>query len=162
MKREKEINKKENKISTLFSNNKNLENTTMKVEITKTYKIGETTFSTIQEANIHILKELYNQGLEEILKNPDTFVQALKAATNQNSNPERNLGGTGNMREIQQILEKQQYLISRHHSQWPVYIVVTPEKEQKIFRFTGKVRELHQLVLTIGIEEIISKYSYKL
>ena len=170
MKRKKE-NKIENKNSKIFSqiffsnkiNNKR-ENSMKNIEISRTYKIGELTFSTLEEANIHILKSIYDTGLEEILKDPNTFITALRAVTNPNSNPEKVTShpGSGNMRDIQKILEKDGYLISRHHEHWPVYILVTPEKEKKVFRYTGKVHELHQLVLEIGIEEIAAKYSHKL
>ena len=171
MKRKNLENKIENKNSKIFSNiffsnkiNNKRENISMKnIEISKSYKIGELTFSTLEEANLHILKSIYDTGLEEILKDPNTFITALRAVTNP-GNPEKVTShpGSGNMRDIQKILESQGYLISRHHEHWPVYILVTPEKEKKVFRYTGKVHELHQLVLEIGIEEIAAKYSHKL
>ena len=150
----------------LFSNKILRENKKImkNIEISKSYKIGDLTFDSLESANRYILKSLFDSGLEEIIKNPENFITALRSVTNPNSNPEKVTShpGSGNMRDIQKILEKDGYLISRHHEHWPVYILVTPEKEKKVFRYTGKVHELHQLVLQIGIEEIAAKYSHRL
>ena len=136
----------------------------MKVEIQKTYKIGENTFSSLEEANKFLLEEIYNSGLEEILKNPNNFIQALKTVINPGNPEKTTYSNTGKptLKEIQEYLRNQGYKISRHEKFWPVYEILTPEKEEKIIRYTGKVHELHSLILEIGIEEVISKYTHKL
>ena len=171
MKREKEIkNSKKleiNKISENFFLNKNLrEKNSMKLEISKTYRIGENTFSSLEEANLFILTNLYNEGLEAIIANPTSFSEALRAVTNPSAIPQ----GTsvskpsdgGNMRDIQETLRKEGYRIGRHEKFWPVYEVTRNDGTLAAFRFTGKVWELYNLICEVGIEEVISKYSYNL
>ena len=173
MKRENlEIKNISNKIeinnisNNFFSNKINKREKIMKLEISKTYKIGENTFSSLEEANLFILTSLYNEGLEAIIANPTAFTEALRAVTNPSAIPQ----GTsvskpsdgGNMRDIQERLRGEGYRISRHEKFWPVYEVTRPDGTLGVFRFTGKVWELYNLICEVGIEEVISKYSYKL
>ena len=153
-------------ISNNFFLNKINKRESMKLEVTKSYKIGENTFSSLEEANLFILNSLYEAGLESIIANPTAFTEALRAVTNPSAIPQ----GTsvskpsdgGNMRDIQERLRGEGYRISRHEKFWPVYEVTKPEGTLAAFRFTGKVWELYNLICEVGIEEVISKYSYKL
>ena len=161
-----------NNISNNFFLNKNLRENSMKnIEISKSYKIGELTFSTLEEANLYILKSIYDSGLEEIIRNPENFVTALRAVTNPNSNPGKstsNLGKQPDLADISKYLkENENITITRLSSttksakDWPVYIVISPDST-RAFRYTKKVHELYYEILKIGIEKIISQYSYKL
>jgi hypothetical protein len=176
MKREKlEINKNSkkleiNNISNILFSNKNNKRITMKLEVTKTYKIGDLTFESLEAANLHILKSIYDTGLEEIIRNPENFITALRAVTNP-GNPEKstsNLGKQPDLSDISKYLKEKENITitrlsttTRKASDWPVYIAISP-LSTRAFRYTGKVHQLYYEILETSIEEIISKYSYKL
>ena len=176
MKRKNLENKIENKNSKIFSNNFfsnkiNRENTTMKLEISKSYKIGDLTFDSLESANLHILKSIYDSGLEEIIKNPENFITALRTVTN-TGNPGKstpNLGKQPDLSDISKYLKENENITitrlsstTRKAADWPVYITISPESMPRAFRYTGKVHELYYEILETSIETIITKYSYKL
>ena len=177
MKRENlEINKNSKKLeinnisNILFSNKILRENNTMKLEISKSYKIGDLTFDSLEAANIHILKSIYDSGLEEILKNPENFLSALRAVTNP-GNPGKstpNIGKQPDLSDISKYLKENENITitrlsstTRKAADWPVYIAISPEST-RAFRYTGKVHQLYYEILETSIETIITKYSYKL
>ena len=101
--------------------------------------------------------------LESILANPVGFTEAL---INHSATPHITLNSKSsyesNMEDIQKILGREGYRISMHEKLSSVYEVTRPDRTQRIFRFGGKVWELFNLICEVGIEEVISKYSYKL
>ena len=178
MKRENlEINKNSkkleiNNISNIFFSNKNSrENTnTMKIEVTQKFIINEKEFSSREEASRYILEEIYKQGLEYIIQNPENFLSALREVTNP-GNPEKSsvqIGIKPTLADISKYLKEKENLVitrlsisTQKAADWPVYIIISPDSS-RAFRYTKKVHELYYEILEIGIENIISKYSYKL
>ena len=174
MKRKKLQNKIENKNSKIFSNiffsNKNSrENTnTMKIEVTQKFIINEREFSSREEASRYILEEIYKQGLEYIIQNPENFISALREVTNP-GNPEKSqkisVTEKKNMKDINKFLQSKNYEITRlsdttkSAADWPVYILTSPENIFT-FRYTSPVFQLYLDLEKFGIEFIVQKYKY--
>ena len=142
-----EINFFENKI---FNSNKklSLETKTMEVKITKTYKVGDKEFSSIEAVNQYAAEQTVQSylacGVDYIIDHSADFVKNLKILKGIKYS---NVGiGKGNLKDINEHLEKQGSCLVRKPLDWPVYVVNTPSESFTI-RFTGKVWELHGMIV---------------
>ena len=137
----------ENKI---FNSNKklSLETKTMEVKITKTYKVGDKEFSSIEAVNQYAAEQTVltylNKGVDHVIENSAEFIKSLKILKGIKYS---NVGtGKGNLKDINEHLEKQGSCLVRKPLDWPVYVVNTPSESFTI-RFTGKVWELHSMIV---------------
>ena len=140
-----EIKNSENKI--LFSNKIVME-TNMEVKVTKTYKVGNLEFSSIEAVQQHVAKETVMaylaEGVDHVIENSAEFIKQLKILSGIKYS---NVGSNkGNLKDINEYLERHGSNLVRSALDWPVYTVNTPYESFTI-RFTGKVWELHSLIV---------------
>ena len=149
MKRKKinsEIKFSENKI---FDSNKKLSlETNMEVKVTKSYKVGNLEFSSLEAVNQYAAEQTVltylNKGVDHVIENSAEFIKSLKILKGIKYS---NVGtGKGNLKDINEHLEKQGSCLVRKPLDWPVYVVNTPSESFTI-RFTGKVWELHSMIV---------------
>jgi hypothetical protein len=146
----------ENKISennsTTFQIKKVME-TKMEIKAAKSYKVGDKEFSTLEAANSYVaqfaVEAMLNEGVDHIIENSETFIKNLKALAGiKYSNT-----GKGNLKDINDHLEKQGSSVVRSTVDWPVYTINTPS-ESFVIRFVGKVWELHAMIVNQGIDSL--------
>jgi hypothetical protein len=140
------------KINFTFQIKKVME-TKMNITATKSYKVGDKEFSSIESANAYVaqfaVEAMLNEGVDHIIENSETFIKNLKALAGiKYSNT-----GKGNLKDINEHLEKQGSSVVRSTVDWPVYTINTPS-ESFVIRFTGKVWELHSLIVEQGIDSL--------
>ena len=149
MKRKKinsEIKFSENKF---FDSNKKLSlETNMEVKVTKSYKVGNLEFSSLEAVNQYAAEQTVltylNKGVDHVIENSAEFIKSLKILKGIKYS---NVGtGKGNLKDINQHLENQGSCLVRKPLDWPVYVVNTPSESFTI-RFTGKVWELHSMIV---------------
>ena len=135
----------ENKI--LFSNKIVME-TNMEVKVTKSYKVGNLEFSSLEAVQQHVAKETVMaylaEGVDHVIENSAEFIKQLKILSGIKYS---NVGtGKGNLKDINEYLESKGSNLVRSALDWPVYTVNTVDDSFTI-RFTGKVWELHSLIV---------------
>ena len=141
-----EINFFENKI---FNSNKKLSlETKMDIKASKIFKVGDKEFTSIEAANQFVaqgtVQSYLDCGVDYIIDNSEDFVKNLKILKGIKYS---NVGiGKGNLKDINEHLEKQGSCLVRKPLDWPVYVVNTPSESFTI-RFTGKVWELHSMIV---------------
>ena len=125
----------------------------MNITATKSYKVGDKEFSSIESANAYVaqfaIEAMLSEGVDHIIENSETFIKNLKALAGiKYSNT-----GKGNLKDINDHLEKSGSSVVRSTVDWPVYTINTPS-ESFVIRFTGKVWELHSLIVEQGIDSL--------
>ena len=120
----------------------------MEVKVTKSYKVGNLEFSSIEAVQQHVAKETVEaylaEGVDHVIENSTEFIKQLKALKGIKYS---NVGtGKGNLKDINEHLEKQGSCLVRSTIDWPVYTVHTSSESFSI-RFTGKVWELHSMIV---------------
>ena len=136
--------------NSFFSNKNNIVkgDKIMEVKVTKTYKVGDLEFSSIEAVNQHVAQQtvlaLLNQGVDHVIENSEEFIRQLKILKGIKYS---NVGvGKGNLKDINKHLESKGSCLVRSTIDWPVYSVHTPNESFTI-RFTGKVWELHGMIV---------------
>ena len=136
--------------NSFFSNKNNIVkgDKIMEVKVTKSYKVGNLEFSSIEAVQQHVAKETVEayltEGVDHIIENSAEFVKQLKILKGIKYSNVRT--GKGNLKDINEHLEKQGSCLVRKPLDWPVYVVNTPSESFTI-RFTGKVWELHSMIV---------------
>jgi hypothetical protein len=146
----------ENKISennsTTFQIKKVME-TKMEIKAAKSYKVGDKEFSTLEAANSYVaqfaVEAMLKEGVDYIVENSAEFIKQLKIV----SNIKYTNVGKGNLKDINDHLEKQGSSVVRSTVDWPVYTINTPSESFAI-RFVGKVWELHAMIVNQGIDSL--------
>ena len=127
--------------------------TKMNITATKSYKVGDKEFLTLEAANAHVAKfeveAMLNEGVDHIIENSETFIKSLKAL----AGIKYTNVGKGNLKDINDHLEKSGSSVVRSSVDWPVYTINTPS-ESFVIRFVGKVWELHSLIVEQGIDSL--------
>ena len=131
-----------------FSNKKVMETKTMEVKITKTYKVGDLEFSSLEAVQQHVAQQTVQSylacGTDYIIEHGADFIKNLKILKGIKYS---NVGtGKGNLKDINEHLESKGSSIVRSTIDWPVYTINTPDESFTI-RFTGKVWELHSIIV---------------
>jgi hypothetical protein len=154
MKRKNSILEKNSTILNFTFQNKNLiGDKNMNITANKSYKVGDKEFSTLEAANAYVaqfaVEAMLNEGVDHIIENSETFIKNLKALAGiKYSNV-----GKGNLKDINDHLEKSGSSIVRSSVDWPVYTLYTPSETFTI-RFVGKVWELHAMIVNEGIDSL--------
>ena len=120
----------------------------MEVKVTKSYKVGNLEFSSLEAVNQYAAEQTVltylNKGVDHVIENSAEFIKSLKILKGIKYS---NVGtGKGNLKDINEHLEKQGSCLVRKPLDWPVYVVNTPSESFTI-RFTGKVWELHSMIV---------------
>jgi hypothetical protein len=131
-----------------FSNLYKRENT-MNIQVSSTYKVGDMTFNSLEEANKHIIGEMIGNGVDWVIENKGAVISALQQIGNPHSKtPTGRIYsnvGKGNLEMIKEML-RGRYEVRRDEDHWPVYHFHN-DTEYHVIRFTGKVWELYDLVI---------------
>ena len=131
-----------------FSNKNKRENNSMNIQISSTYKVGDMTFNSLEEANEHLIEEMISQGAKWVIENKGAVISALQQIGNPHlKTPTGKVYsnvGKGNLEMIKEML-KGKYELRRDEDHWPVYHFHS-DTEYHIIRYTGKVWELFDLV----------------
>jgi hypothetical protein len=127
--------------------------TKMEIKAAKSYKVGDKEFITLESANAYVaqfaVEDMINQGVDHIIENSVEFIKNLKALAGiKYSNT-----GKGNLKDINEHLEKSGSSVVRSTTDWPVYTIHTPS-ESFVIRFVGKVWELHSLIVNEGVDSL--------
>ena len=144
-----------------FSNLYKRENT-MNIQISSTYKIGDRTFASLDEANEFLIEEMIAKGAKWVIENKGAVISALQQIGNPHSKTSTGKVysnvGKGNLEMIKEML-KGRYEVRRDEKNWPVYHFHN-DTEYHIIRFTGKVWELYDLVNENfdNLDSIFTKY----
>ena len=120
----------------------------MDIKASKIFKVGDKEFTSIEAANQFLaqgtVQSYLDCGVDYIIDNSEDFVKNLKILKGIKYS---NVGlGKGNLKDINEHLEKQGSCLVRSTLDWPVYTVHTPDESFSI-RFTGKVWELHGMIV---------------
>jgi hypothetical protein len=148
IKKENSQKENSNNISLSFFSN-NIRENTMNIEISKSYKIGDRTFSSLEEANEHLIEEMISRGSKWVIENKAQVIAALqqfgKPDTSTSTNRTYSNTGKGNLEMIKERL-KGRYHVRRDEDTWPVYHFHN-DTEYHVIRYTGKVWQLYDLVI---------------
>ena len=141
-------------LNSLFSNKNNLiGDKKMNITATKSYRVDDKEFTSIEAANAYVAKfevEAYlKKGVDYIIENSEGFIKSLKVL----AGIKYTNVGKGNLKDINEHLEKSGSSIVRSTVDWPVYTVNTPS-ESFVIRFVGKVWELHAMIVNKGIDSL--------
>ena len=136
--------------NSFFSNKNNIVkgDKIMEVKVTKTYKVGNLEFSSIEAVQQHVAKETVlaylAEGVDHVIENSAEFIKQLKILKGIKYS---NVGtGKGNLKDINEYLESKGSNVVRSALDWPMYTFNTPDESFTI-RFTGKVWELHSMIV---------------
>ena len=133
----------------IFNSNKNvMETKTMEVKITKSYKVGDKEFTSLEAVQHYAAEQtvmaFLEQGVDHVIENSTEFIKNLKILKGIKYS---NVGtGKGNLKDINEHLESKGSSLVRSTIDWPVYTVNTPDESFTI-RFIGKVWELHSIIV---------------
>ena len=146
------LEKNSTKLNFTFQIKKVME-TKMNITATKSYKVGNLEFTSLEAANAHVAKievEAHlNEGVDHIIENSEAFIKSLKAL----AGIKYTNVGKGNLKDINEHLEKSGSSVVRSSVDWPVYTINTPS-ESFVIRFVGKVWELHSLIVEQGLDSL--------
>ena len=156
MKRKKlflESKNSENKNTTFQIQNNLIGDKNMEIKASKTYKVGDREFTSIESANAYVaqfaVEAMLKEGVDHIIENSVEFIKNLKALAGiRYTNV-----GKGNLKDINEHLEKSGSSVVRSTTDWPVYTINTPS-ESFVIRFVGKVWELHAMIVNQGIDSL--------
>jgi hypothetical protein len=147
------IEKNSTKMNFTFQINNLIGDKKMNITATKSYKVGDQEFTSIEAANAYVAKievEAYlKEGVDHIIENSEAFIKSLKAL----AGIKYTNVGKGNLKDINEHLEKSSSSIVRSTVDWPVYTINTPS-ESFVIRFVGKVWELHAMIVNKGIDSL--------
>jgi hypothetical protein len=154
MKRKNSIlEKNSTKMNFTFQINNLIGDKKMNITATKSYKVGDQEFYSLEAANAYVAKievEAYlKEGVDHIIENSEAFIKSLKAL----AGIKYTNVGKGNLKDINEHLEKSGSSIVRSTVDWPVYTINTPS-ESFVIRFVGKVWELHAMIVNQGIDSL--------
>ena len=139
----------QNLVNKIFNSNKILSlETNMDIKASKIFKVGDKEFTSIEEANQFVAQGTVTSylacGVDYIIDNSEDFIKNLKVLKGIKYS---NVGvGKGNLKDINEHLEGKGSSLVRSTIDWPVYTVNTPS-ESFVIRFTGKVWELHGMIV---------------
>lgn len=129
----------------------------MKLEIQKTFKIGDREFTSKSDALKSIAMEtlikIIEGGVDSVIENSTDFVSALKVVSTQKAVVYK--GGSGTLKGLSELLSEDGHSIVRDGGDWPVYHLTLADNSKHTIRYTGKVWELYNLFVEGGVPALL-------
>ena len=135
----------------------------MKLEIKKTFKIGDREFTSKNEAlksvALEELTKIVEGGVQSVITNSSDFLRLLKIVTGSATKGIVMKGGNGTLKGLNELLVEEGHNIERDEYDWPVYHINLVDGTSHTIRYTGKVWELYNLYVDGGVDSLLQ---YKL
>jgi hypothetical protein len=129
----------------------------MKLEIQKTFKIGDKEFTSKNEAlksiAMETLSKILEGGVDSVIENSTDFVSALKVVSTQKAPVFK--GGSGTLKSLNELLNEDGHSVVRDGGDWPVYHLTLADGSNHTIRYTGKVWELYNLFVDGGVPALL-------
>jgi hypothetical protein len=131
----------------------------MKLEIKKTFKIGDKEYSSKQEAlksvALEELTKIVEGGVDSVITNSSDFLRLLKIVSGSATKGIVMKGGNGTLKGLNELLVEEGHSIERDDIDWPVYHLNLVDGSSHTIRFTGKVWELYNLYVDKGVNSLL-------
>jgi actin-like ATPase involved in cell morphogenesis len=131
----------------------------MKLEIKKTFKIGDKEFTSKNEALKSValaeLTKIVEGGVDSVINNSADFLKLLKIVSGSATKGIVMKGGNGTLKGLNELLVEEGNSIERDDIDWPVYHVNLADGTSHTIRFTGKVWELYNLYIEGGVDSLL-------
>jgi actin-like ATPase involved in cell morphogenesis len=131
----------------------------MKLEIKKTFKIGDKEFTSKNEALKSVaiveLTKIVEGGVQSVITNSADFLKLLKIVSGSATKGIVMKGGNGTLKGLNELLVEESHNIERDEYDWPVYHINLADGTSHTIRFTGKVWELYNLFVDKGINSLL-------
>jgi actin-like ATPase involved in cell morphogenesis len=131
----------------------------MKLEIKKTFKIGDKEFTSKNEALKSIaleeLTKIVESGVQSVIDNSADFLKLLKIVSGSATKGIVMKGGNGTLKGLNELLSETGNSVERDDNDWPVYHINLADGTSHTIRFTGKVWELYNLYIDGGIGSLL-------
>jgi hypothetical protein len=131
----------------------------MKLEIKKTFKIGDQEFTSKNEALKSValveLTAIVEGGVDSVINNSSDFLRLLKIVSGSATKGIVMKGGNGTLKGLNELLVEEGHNIERDDVDWPVYHINLVDGSSHTIRFTGKVWELYNLYVDKGINSLL-------
>jgi actin-like ATPase involved in cell morphogenesis len=131
----------------------------MKLEIKKTFKIGDKEFTSKNEALKSValveLTKIVEGGVQSVITNSADFLRLLKIVSGSATKGIVMKGGSGTLKSLNELLVEEGHNIQRDDNDWPVYHINLADGSSHVIRFTGKVWELYNLYIEGGIGSLL-------
>jgi actin-like ATPase involved in cell morphogenesis len=131
----------------------------MKLEIKKTFKIGDKEFTSKNEALKSValveLTKIVEGGVQSVITNSADFLRLLKIVSGSATKGIVMKGGSGTLKSLNELLSETGNSVERDENDWPVYHINLADGTSHTIRFTGKVWELYNLYIDGGINSLL-------
>jgi actin-like ATPase involved in cell morphogenesis len=131
----------------------------MKLEIKKTFKIGDQEFTSKNEALKSValveLTAIVEGGVDSVINNSSDFLRLLKIVSGSATKGIVMKGGSGTLKGLNELLSETGNSVERDDNDWPVYHINLADGTSHTIRFTGKVWELYNLYIEGGIGSLL-------
>jgi actin-like ATPase involved in cell morphogenesis len=131
----------------------------MKLEIKKTFKIGDKEYASKNEALKSValaeLTKIVEGGVDSVINNSADFLKLLKIVSGSATKGIVMKGGNGTLKGLNELLVEEGHNIERDDIDWPVYHVNLADGSSHTIRFTGKVWELFNLYVDGGVHSLL-------
>jgi len=131
----------------------------MKLEIKKTFKIGDKEYASKNEALKSValveLTSIVEGGVQSVINNSADFLKLLKIVSGSATKGVVMKGGNGTLKGLNELLVEEGHNIERDDIDWPVYHINLVEGSSHTIRFTGKVWELYNLYIDGGVDSLL-------
>jgi actin-like ATPase involved in cell morphogenesis len=131
----------------------------MKLEIKKTFKIGDKEYGSKNEALKSVatieLTSIVEGGVDSVIENSADFLRLLKIVTGSATKGVVMKGGSGTLKSLNELLNEEGHNIERDSNDWPVYHLNLADGSSHTLRYIGKVWELYNLYVDGGINSLL-------
>ena len=131
----------------------------MKLEIKKTFKIGDKEYNSKEEALKSValveLTKIVEGGVQSVIDNSADFLKLLKIVSGSATKGIVMKGGNGTLKGLNELLTEEGNSIERDDIDWPVYHLNLIDGSSHTIRFTGKVWELYNLYVDGGVDSLL-------
>jgi len=131
----------------------------LKLEIKKTFKIGDKEYNSKEEALKSValveLTKIVEGGVQSVIDNSADFLKLLKIVSGSATKGIVMKGGNGTLKGLNELLTEEGNSIERDDIDWPVYHLNLIDGSSHTIRFTGKVWELYNLYVDGGVDSLL-------
>ena len=131
----------------------------MKLEIKKTFKVGDKEYASKNEALksmvIVEITAIVEGGVDSVIANSSDFLKLLRIVSGSATKGIVMKGGSGTLKSLNELLSEEGHSVERDDNDWPVYHVNLADGSSHTIRFTGKVWELYNLYIDGGIDSLL-------
>jgi actin-like ATPase involved in cell morphogenesis len=131
----------------------------MKLEIKKTFKIGDKEYASKNEALKSVaateLNAIVEGGVNSVIENSADFLRLLKIVTGSATKGVVMKGGSGTLKSLNELLNEEGHNIERDDVDWPVYHLNLADGSSHTIRYIGKVWELYNLYVDGGVDSLL-------